>query len=299
MNQFDAGVNLADDQLDGPLLVEGPTGEGYVTVLKANGTYISVRDQIMEHARDAKMSGVLLLSKEPKHWRENLGYCDTYTHPTFSVRTTIGIHPKNVYHAFDRQNPEQIYDPNFEIMRKMARDPRVSAIGITGLDYSKNDASRQKKVLIRHVEIAVEVGKPLVFFVRGEGAHEDFMDVMTPLKRQYPELQGVIHCFTDSPEHLRDYLNLDLYIGITGWLTQNWRNHDLRRSIRQLPMDRVIFATDTPYLCPPLYKEDFDVERSQPDAIGYICARFAREKRMDYQQVAYQVLKNTQRLFQL
>lgn len=299
MKNFDAGVNLVDAQLDGPFLVDGPHNEGQVSLFGADGQEITVRDKIIEHAKEAGMAGILLHSKEPRHWNDNFQWCDKYRTREFLVSTTLGIHPKYVYQAYKFNNPEEIREGMFAKMVEMARDRRVAAIGIIGLDYSnpKADKEKQKQVFIRQVDIAADVGKPVIFFVRD--AHADFLSIMAPLKHKYPELQGVVHCFTGTSQEMREYLDLGLYIGITGWLTQNWRNHDLRQAIRRLPMDRVIFATDTPYLCPPLFKEDYGIHRSQPDAIGYVVARFARERRMEYEDVAKTVLDNTRRLFRI
>jgi len=120
---------------------------------------------------------------------------------------TAGVHP---HHAIDYD------DATDERLRELASDPRVLAVGETGLDYNRNYSPRdvQLRVFERQLQMAVDLQKPL--FLHQRDAHADFIALLRRYRDRVPA--AVVHCFTDTGEALRDYLALDCHIGITGWI---------------------------------------------------------------------------------
>src|SRR5512137_3071445 len=122
-------------------------------------------------------------------------------------RATAGIHPHHAreFHAADV--PE---------LRRLMHEPGIGAAGECGLDYFRNFSPHedQERAFRQQLELAAEVGKPV--FLHQRDAHDAFMAILREYRARLPA--GVAHCFTGDETELRDYLALDLSIGITGWI---------------------------------------------------------------------------------
>ena len=97
-----------------------------------------------------------------------------------------------------------------------------------------------------HIEIAKELNKPL--YLHQRDAHDDFISIIKNQSSSRPRF--VVHCFTGTQQQLDDYLDLGAFIGLTGWICDEKRNQDLRASIKNIPLDRLMLETDCPYLVP-------------------------------------------------
>lgn len=123
----------------------------------------------------------------------------------------------------------------------------VIAIGECGLDFNRNFSAPdiQCDVFEQQINLALETDMPL--FLHQRDAHTKFMEHLTP---HADSVRGVCHCFTEGKDEMRDYLDLGFYIGITGWLCDERRGKLLQEALRYLPLDRLLFETDAPYLLP-------------------------------------------------
>ena len=97
-----------------------------------------------------------------------------------------------------------------------------------------------------HIEIAKELSLPLYLHLRN--AHIDFIRIIKENRNAFPKF--VVHCFTGTQEELDEYLELGAYIGLTGWICDAKRNIDLRKSIKNIPIEKMMIETDSPYLIP-------------------------------------------------
>ena len=183
---------------------------------------------------------------------------------------TAGVHP---HHAIDYD------DASDALLRELARDPAVVAVGETGLDYNRNYSPRdvQKQVFERQLQIAVDVQKPL--FLHQRDAHADFIALLRQYRDKVPA--AVVHCFTDSGDALRDYLALDCHIGITGWICDERRGSHLRELVREIPANRLMIETDAPYLLPRTVKPQPKHRRNEPMYLRHICEELARDRGED------------------
>ncbi len=134
------------------------------------------------------------------------------------------MHP---HHAIDYD------DATDALLRELAQDPAVRAVGETGLDYNRNYSPRevQLQVFERQLQIAVDLQMPL--FLHQRDAHDGFHRPARRYRDKVPA--AVVHCFTDTGEALRDYLALDCHIGITGWICDERRGTHLRELVREIP----------------------------------------------------------------
>lgn len=153
-----------------------------------------------------------------------------------NVFLSSGVHPLDVQEGL-----------NIEDIKRFATDPRVVAIGETGLDYfySNDTKTLQQQCFEQQIALAVEVNKPLIVHTRD--AREDTINM---LKAGHADkVGGVLHCFTENWEMAKAAIDLGFYISVSGIVT--FKNAaELRSVIRQVPKDRLLVETDSPYLAP-------------------------------------------------
>jgi len=178
--------------------------------------------------------------------------------------STAGIHP---HHAvrFD--------DTTLGQLRTLAALPEVVAIGECGLDYNRNHSppKDQRRCFEAQLELACEVGLPL--FLHERDAREDQLSIMRQHQAKLPK--AVAHCFTGDAETLHAYLDLDLYIGITGWICDERRGLHLRDLIKSIPNNRLMLETDAPYLMPRTIRPRPKGRRNEPSHLPYVLATVA------------------------
>ena len=150
-----------------------------------------------------------------------------------------GIHP---HHA------DEIKDINQNKLLEKLRSTRPNAIGETGLDYFRNISppNIQRDAFKIQIDIAKELELPL--YLHQRDAHDDFIKIIKENINNFPKF--VVHCFTGSQSQLDQYLELGAYIGLTGWICDARRNIELRESIKNIPIERMMIETDCPYLIP-------------------------------------------------
>ena len=166
--------------------------------------------------------------------REHAG---SASHPR--LYATAGVHPHDAA-RFD--------GGTLEALRVLLAQPEVMAVGECGLDFNRNYSPHpdQEKCFLAQLELASETGKPL--FLHSRDAHPRFADILRAHRDRLPA--AVAHCFTGVAEELRAYLDLDLYVGITGWICDERRGRHLHALVREIPADRLMLETDAPYLTP-------------------------------------------------
>ena len=152
---------------------------------------------------------------------------------------SAGIHP---HHA------NEIVELEYKDLLNKLRSINPNAIGETGLDYFRNISPPkiQRESFQMHIEIAKELKLPL--YLHQRDGHNDFIKIIKKNLDNFPKF--VVHCFTGSQKELDDYLDLGAYIGLTGWICDAKRNIDLRQSIKNIPIERMMLETDSPYLIP-------------------------------------------------
>jgi TatD DNase family protein len=155
------------------------------------------------------------------------------------VYSTAGVHP----HEASRWSPAAEAD-----VRDLATRPEVVAIGECGLDFDRNFSPRDAQIQCFEAQLEVAAELALPVFLHERKAHEDFVRILTRVR---PRLaRAVIHCFTGGEDEVARYLDLDLHVGVTGWICDDRRATSLRASVRRVPRDRLMIETDAPFLLP-------------------------------------------------
>ncbi len=196
-----------------------------------------VEDQpgVLERARQSGISGFLNISTRQSEWGQVVATAERES----NVWASVGIHP----HEADKHA-----DLGAAALLEAADHPRVIGIGETGLDYyyDKSDRGVQKALFRTHIGVARETGLPLIIHTRD--AEEDTASILEEEmgKGAFPAL---IHCFTASAEFGRKVLDMGLTISISGIVT--FKNaKDLQEVAAQIPADRLLVETDSPFLAP-------------------------------------------------
>ncbi len=196
---------------------------------------------------------------------------------------TAGVHPH------DAANVEAGY---IESLKNLAQDPKVVAIGECGLDFNRNYSPPEQQITVfsEQVQLASELDMPLFLHER------DAFDSQTGiLSGSAKPLRGVAHCFTGDTRQLQGYLDMGLYIGITGWLCDPKRGTALREALEFLPMDRLLLETDAPFLVPKNLPGK--VRLNEPKYLPHIAAEVANVKALSLAEVAVASWQNSQDLF--
>ena len=197
------------------------------------------------------------------------------------VYAAVGVHPHDAKDCTSTRMDE---------LRELARSSNVVAIGESGLDfhYMLSPREAQEAALRRHLELACELGKPIVIHCRA--AEKRLVEIAR--ETGVPERGGVIHCFTGDAAAAREFLALGFYLSFSGILT--FKNAgSIRDAARLVPADRVLVETDAPYLAPEPYRG----KRNEPAYVVRTLEVLARERGVDTEALAAQVTLNTARLF--
>ncbi|HYR37065.1 MAG TPA: TatD family hydrolase [Burkholderiales bacterium] len=253
-----------------------------LTDIGANLTHASFRDDVeavVARARAAGVSTIVVTGTTVPESR-----LATETADRFGMYATAGVHP---HHARDCD------DTTIGALRELAMHPRVVAIGECGLDFNRNYSPHpdQEKWFIAQLELGLELGRPL--FLHSRDAHPRFAQIL----RHHQVKKAVAHCFTGGKEELHAYLDLGLSIGITGWICDERRGTHLLQLVREIPADRLLLETDSPYLTPRDMRPQPKARRNEPAFLAHIARTVARALGQPVEEVAAQTTRNAQTLF--
>lgn len=229
----------------------------------------------LDHARQRGVDGFLCVGIALEQLPQMMAIVDQYN----DVYASAGLHPL--------EDMDKGLD--LESLAQWAVDPRIIAIGETGLDYyyASDSAAQQQQFFAAHLQLAAEVNKPVI--VHSRDARDD---TLAAIKQHAGARAGVLHCFTETWEMASQALDMGFYISISGIVT--FRNaSELRDVVRKIPADRLMVETDSPYLAPVPH-------RGKPNQPAYVrdVAEFIAELRgVTYQQLAEQTTENFWRLF--
>ncbi|MFA5371158.1 MAG: TatD family hydrolase [Sideroxydans sp.] len=193
---------------------------------------------------------------------------------------SVGIHP-------DYEVEEE---PSLADLIRLAQHTKVIAIGETGLDYYRltGNLDWQRDRFRVHIRAAIGCGKPLIIHTRS--AAQDTLRIMQ--EERAGDAGGVMHCFTESLEVAKAAIDLGFYISFSGIVT--FKNATAIKEVaRQIPLDRILIETDSPYLAPIPYRG----KTNQPAYVKYVAEEIARLRNMDIEEIGCATSANFERLF--
>ena len=193
----------------------------------------------------------------------------------------VGVHP---------DTEETAREADLDTLLTLADDPKVVAIGETGLDYYRltGDLEWQRERFRTHIRAARQCGKPLIIHTRAAAA-----DTLRVLQEEGADsVGGVFHCFTESAEVARQALDLGFHLSFSGIVT--FKNAvELKEVAKSLPLDRLLVETDSPYLAPVPYRG----KTNQPAYVLHVAEEIAKLREMPLDELATATTANFFRLF--
>lgn len=242
--------------------------------------YDEDRDQVVARATAAGVQQQLLISSDLAETALNIQYCRGHT----GMFTTAGVHPHQA---------AAVTEDWFQQLATLLQQPWVVAVGECGLDFNRmfSPKDQQIRVFSAQLSLAKQLQKAVYLHER-----DAFPDQIGLLKEHQIDL-GIAHCFTGDAGQLKAYLDLGLYIGITGWLCDERRATLLQDALQYLPLDRLILETDAPYLLPRNLTPKPKSRRNEPAYISAIAQQIAILRGWDLVDIAHHSQQNARRLF--
>lgn len=254
----------------------------------ANLTHESFRDDLPEVLATARQRGLEhIVLTGTSVGASQAAVTLARQHPDM-LSATAGIHP----HEADTCDAKAL-----QALADLATDPSLRAMGETGLDFHRDYSPRdaQERAFEAQLELAVGTGLPL--FLHQRDAHERFMAILGPY---LPRLSRVVvHCFTGVENELREYLDHDLYIGITGWVCDERRGGHLHPLLPLIPDNRLLLETDSPYLLPRTIRPKPRSRRNEPANLPWVCETVAACLNRSTAEVARFTAENARHFFAL
>jgi TatD DNase family protein len=251
----------------------------------ANLTHASFRDDLEEVLARARKAGVRQLVVTGTTVGESRNALELAA-AREGIFATAGVHP---HHARDCDAD------TIDSLRELSRHPRVVAIGECGLDFNRNYSPHpdQEKWFIAQLELGAEMKKPL--FLHSRDAHPRFAEILKHHKIE----KALAHCFTGQREELHAYLELGMYIGITGWICDERRGRHLLELARDIPRDRLLLETDSPYLTPRDLNPQPKARRNEPAFLPHIARAVAGALGKPLEEIALETTRNATVFFGL
>ncbi len=261
-------------------------GTGLVDI-GANLTHESFdedRQEVMVRALENGVEQVVVTGASIEGSEDSVALSTTSDH----LFATIGIHP---HHA------QETNDSVIARFMELSSNKNVKAIGESGLDFYRDFSPRptQIKSFEKHIELASKIDLPM--FLHERDAYPTFAEVLKPSRDLLKNV--VVHCFTGGKDALYAYLDLDCYIGITGWICDKRRGAHLLDLVKDIPPDRLMLETDAPYLLPGNIVPKPKSRRNEPRYLTLICQFIADILDDSYDELARRTRLNSQTFFDL
>jgi TatD DNase family protein len=202
--------------------------------------------------------------------------------------TTAGVHPHQAS-SWDEQSPLTL--------KRLAGLSSIVAIGECGLDYNRDFSPRDKQRAAFEAQLAIagELNMPVLMHCRE--AFDDFITILSRYRSAIP--YAVLHCFTGNEAELAQCLALDLHIGITGWVCDERRGLELAKLVPNIPDNRLLIETDSPYLLPRSMRPKPKSSKNLPQYLPYILEYIATLRGQNSTQLAKNCYLNSCTVFGL
>lgn len=198
------------------------------------------------------------------------------------VFCSVGVHPHRA--------GEEVIDDSAPLLAR-AEHPKVIGIGEAGLDYYYDNSPREAQAAGFRVHIQAAQDSALPLIVHTRDADADTIAILREAMARRP-FKGVIHCYSSSPELALAAIDMGLYLGLGGVLTFK-RSDELRATVRELPLERLLLETDAPYLAP----EPRRGRRNEPAYVAYVADRLAAIRGLSRAEIEQATSANFFRLF--
>ena len=232
-------------------------------------------ESMLDHARNLSVDKFLCVCIDLEHFDDVHTLSKSYP----NIYCSVGVHPTET----------NCKDPSIQELLEYAKSNRVIAIDETGLDYfhvRKDEADWQRDRFRRHIAASNQSGKPMIIHMRD--SKEDTIEILSREKAE----KGVMHCFAEDLETAEAAIDLGFYISFSGILTFK-SAQDLREVAKQIPTERILIETDSPYLTPVPYRG----KPNSPAYTYYVAEKLAEIRNTTIGEIAKVTTQNFNQLF--
>jgi TatD DNase family protein len=235
---------------------------------------------ILARMKEAQVSHAMCISVDMPDFPNVLALAES--HP--NLFATVGTHP----------DYEDTPEPTEDQLVELSQHPKILAIGETGLDYYRmgdktfEEMEWQRDRFRTHIRAAIRVQKPLIIHTRS--ASEDTIRIMK--EEGANQVAGVMHCFTESLEVAKAAMEQGFYISFSGIVTFKSAK-DLQETCKQIPLERMLIETDSPYLAPIPNRG----KTNEPSWVAHVAQFIADLKGISVEEVAKHTTNNFKTLF--
>lgn len=256
--------------------------------MKLFDTHAHVYDKAFDNDRDAMMKTVwevcdyvVCPAENLETSRKALALAQQYPH----MYAAAGIHP---------QLTAQATEEELERIRQLveAHRDKIVAIGEIGLDYYYlySEIETQKEWFGRQIDLAAELDLPIL--IHDRDAHGDTVQILK--EHRSDRLRGILHCYSGSLEMARELIRMGFYISFAGPVVFP-KSTKLKEVAKELPLNRILVETDSPYLTPPPFRG----RRNDPSKVQYVAEEIARLKGLPVETVVEATRRNALAIYQI
>ena len=244
---------------------------------------------VIARARDAGVERIVMPAIDVPSIHKALDLCDEYE----GLYAMAALHPSDTKDATD---------DDFAAVAALCGDPRVVAVGESGLDYywDRSFDAVQHDFYRRHIRLAIDKALPLILHIRDKKDRDEVhRDIVRLLREEraasdHPEkLRGIFHCFTGPAWMAEAAAELGFLVGLGGVLT--FKNSGLDVIAQDVPMEQIVLETDAPFLAPMPYRG----KRNEPAYVRYVAEKLAEVKGLSIEEIGRVTTANATRLFGL
>jgi TatD DNase family protein len=235
------------------------------------------REKVIQEAKSCGVERILNVGVDAESSQKSVDLAQKYP----QIYATVGFHPHDA---------KKFNQSSLEELRKLAQHQKVVALGEMGLDFYRNlsPAEIQKRIFISQLELAQELDMPVVVHIRN--AYPQSLEILERGKVK----RGVLHCFEGNIDEAKRGLDLGFYVSFNGRIT--YHNPSLIDLVKQIPLDRILVETDSPYLPPHPHKR----QRNQPAWVELVIREIAQIKgKLVFEEVERITTSNACNLFGL
>ena len=233
-------------------------------------------DLVIKDAKDKGINKLIISGCEKRNIDEAIEIANRHE----NVYLALGFHPEEANNITEEDLTE--------FKNKIKENNKIVAIGEIGLDYHyvKDNKNKQKELFRKMIGIARDNKLPIVVHTR-----DAFQDTYDILKEE--KVEGVIHCFSGNLDNAKMYTDLGLYLGIGGVLT--FKNTNLKETIKEIPLEKILLETDSPYLAP----EPKRGTKNEPKNVYYVAMELSKIKNISMEELSQITEENVKRIFNI
>lgn len=240
-------------------------------------------EQVIKRAKQSGVNKLLVTGSSVAESQQAVDLCQKHPKMLF---TTSGVHP----HEADKVTDDFIHH-----LTTLALKKNVKAIGECGLDFNRNFSTAEHQIAVFKAQITLAAQLKMPLFLHQRDAFELWFNLLTPYFDKVPAM--IAHCFTGDIIQLQQCLQAGMYIGITGWICDERRGESLRNLIVEIPLNRLLLETDSPYLLPRNIKPKPKNNRNEPCFLNYIVEEIANNSNYSSEQIIAQTSLNADHVF--